>query len=69
MEGIADYVRFFHYEPNTKLRLGNPARASYRDGYRTTAMFLAWIEKRYDKDIIVHEEFPPSTKKWWEFWK
>jgi hypothetical protein len=49
-EGIADYVRFFHYEPKTKLRL--PRRASYRDGYRTTALFLAWIEKNHDKDIV-----------------
>ena len=22
-----------------------------------------------DKDIILHEEFPPSSKQWWQFWK
>jgi hypothetical protein len=50
VEGIADHVRFYHYEPKTVLRL--PRRASYRDGYRTTAMFLAWIEKTHDKDVV-----------------
>jgi hypothetical protein len=51
VEGIADYVRFYHYEPKTKLTL-NRRRASYRDGYRTAAMFLAWVEKAHDKDIV-----------------
>jgi hypothetical protein len=51
VEGIADYVRFYHYEPKTKLTV-NPRRASYRDGYRTTAMFLNWIEQNHDKDIV-----------------
>jgi hypothetical protein len=51
VEGIADYIRFYHYEPKTKLMV-NPRRASYRDGYRTTAMFLAWIEQAHDKDIV-----------------
>jgi hypothetical protein len=51
VEGIADYIRFYHYEPKTKLTV-NRRRASYRDGYRTTAMFLAWIEKTKDKDFV-----------------
>jgi hypothetical protein len=51
IEGIADYVRFYHYEPKTKLSI-NPRRASYRDGYRTAAMFLAWVEKMHDKEIV-----------------
>jgi hypothetical protein len=51
VEGIADYVRFYHYEPKTKLTL-DPRRAKYRDGYRTAAMFLAWIEKTHDRDIV-----------------
>jgi hypothetical protein len=52
VEGIADYVRFFHYEPRAKLTPIDPARQSYRDGYRTTAMFLAWIERTHDKTIV-----------------
>ena len=51
VEGIADYIRFYHYEPQTKLTL-NPRRASYKDGYRTTAMFLAWVEKNQEKGIV-----------------
>jgi hypothetical protein len=51
VEGIADYVRFFHYEPKTKIEV-DAERASYRDGYRTTARFLAWIERKKDRDIL-----------------
>jgi hypothetical protein len=52
VEGIADYIRFFHFEPKTRLGPIDPTRASYRDGYRTTARFLAWVQKRYDKDLV-----------------
>jgi hypothetical protein len=51
VEGIADYVRFFHFEPKTRLgRLD--AKASYRDGYRTAARFLAWVERTQDKEAV-----------------
>ena len=50
-EGIADYVRYFKYEPQSKApKIG--AKASYKDGYKTSATFLAWIEKAKDKDVI-----------------
>ncbi len=52
VEGIADYVRMYQYEPQTKLSGIDPARQSYRDGYRTTAMFLAWIAAAHDKQIV-----------------
>jgi hypothetical protein len=52
VEGIADYVRFFKYEPETKIGPFG-ANASYRQGYRTTAKFLDWIEKTHDKDMVV----------------
>lgn len=52
VEGIADYVRFYKYEPKTKLGpILNPD-ASYRLGYRAAAQFLAWIEKTHDKNIV-----------------
>jgi transglutaminase-like putative cysteine protease len=51
VEGIADNIRFFHYEPQTKISI-NPRRASYRDSYRTTARFLDYVEKNHDKDIV-----------------
>ena len=50
-EGIADYVRYFKYEPKpTPPKIG--AKAKYTDGYKTSATFLAWIEKSKDKEII-----------------
>lgn len=52
VEGIADHVRYFHYEPKAKLGRINPERQSYRDGYGVTAMFLAWIEKKHDPAIV-----------------
>ncbi|WP_146119048.1 basic secretory protein-like protein [Blastopirellula marina] len=45
VEGIADYVRFYKYEPKTRLRGINPERQSYREGYRTSAQFIAWLEE------------------------
>ena len=50
-EGIADYVRYFKYEPKpTPPKVG--AKASYKDGCKTAATFLAWIEKAKDKEIV-----------------
>jgi hypothetical protein len=51
VEGIADWVRFFHYEPKTKIQV-DPRKASYRDGYRTSAKFLAWVEKTHGEGTI-----------------
>jgi hypothetical protein len=51
-EGIADYVRYFRFEPKVKLAGIDPSRQSYRDGYGVSAMFLAWIEKTHDKAIV-----------------
>ncbi len=46
-EGIADWVRYFHYEPQQK-RPNKPKRnTSYRNGYGSSAYFLNWIESRY----------------------
>lgn len=47
VEGIADYIRFYKYEPTTRLRGINPERQSYRDGYRTSAQFVAWLDKTH----------------------
>jgi hypothetical protein len=51
VEGIADYVRFSHFEPKTRIRV-DPKRASYRDGYRTAAKFLAWAEAKHDRGLV-----------------
>jgi Peptidase of plants and bacteria len=52
VEGIADYVRFYKYEPQTKLGPLDTRTASYRDGYRTTARFLAWVERTHDRALV-----------------
>ncbi len=52
VEGIADYVRFYHYEPVSARPHPNPAKANCRDSYRTTAAFLDWASRRYDRDLV-----------------
>jgi hypothetical protein len=52
VEGIADYIRIVHFEPHAPRPRINPARASYRDAYKTTAMFLEWAEKRHDPALV-----------------
>lgn len=52
VEGLADYIRWFLYEPEDKRPRPNPARANYDDSYRTTAAFLAYVKETHDKEII-----------------
>ncbi len=51
VEGVADYVRFFKYEPG-KLGRINPERARYNGSYRVTAAFLAYLNGTYDQEIV-----------------
>jgi hypothetical protein len=51
VEGIADYVRFFQYEPG-KLGTIDARRARYDGSYRVTAAFLAYVTEKYDKEIV-----------------
>lgn len=51
VEGIADYVRFFKYEPGKIGRI-NPDRWKYDGAYRQTAHFLNYVTEKYDKDIV-----------------
>ncbi len=54
VEGIADYLRWFHYEPpEHRPRLRNPARARYSDGYQTTAGFLEYVARTHDHELVV----------------
>lgn len=50
-DGIADYIRWWRYDPEAP-RSPIAADASYRDGYRTAAAFLAWVTAKYDKRIV-----------------
>ena len=52
VEGVADHVRFFRYEPGTRLTLADPCKASDRDGHRTSAMSLARVGRANDRRAV-----------------
>ena len=52
VEGVADYVRFFKFEPG-KIGPINPDQARYNSSYRVTAAFLAYLTEKYDKEIVL----------------
>jgi hypothetical protein len=51
-EGIADYIRWWNWEPPQRRGRINPARAKYTNGYQDAAAFLYWAEQKYDKDLV-----------------
>lgn len=52
VEGIADYVRLHHYETQVPRPRLNFDRAKYTDAYKTTAMFLIWIEGNHGPTVV-----------------
>src|ERR1051326_2239676 len=55
VEGIADYIRWFLYEPETKgaeITPRNLSRAKYDGNYRITGNFLNWVTETYARDIV-----------------
>ena len=55
-EGIADYIRWYLYEPQAHGADIGPKRASkvnYNDGYRVTANFLNWVTLKYDNTLVI----------------
>jgi hypothetical protein len=56
VEGIADYVRWFLFEPQShgaEITSANLSAAQYDASYRITANFLNWVVKKFGKDVIV----------------
>ena len=51
VEGIADYERFFKYEPG-KAGPVDPDRSHYDGSYRVTATFLNFVAEKYDKELV-----------------
>lgn len=54
-EGIPDYIRWFHYEPQTKgaeITRRNVANARFDASYRVSGNFLDWVSRTHDKDIV-----------------
>jgi hypothetical protein len=52
VEGVADYIRWFNYEPVNKRPRPNPAKAKYTDSYQVTAAFLDYVVKTHNKDLV-----------------
>ncbi|HWE01164.1 MAG TPA: basic secretory protein-like protein [Tepidisphaeraceae bacterium] len=52
IEGIADYIRWFNYEPISARPHPKADKARYDASYRTTAAFLDWASRTYDKDLV-----------------
>jgi hypothetical protein len=52
VEGIADYIRYWRYEPERPQPVIDPKQSNYRQGYGTTAAFLAWLVQKYDHRLI-----------------
>ncbi|HLB72543.1 MAG TPA: family 16 glycoside hydrolase [Sedimentisphaerales bacterium] len=55
VEGIADYIRWFLFEPETygaEVTPANIHQARYDASYRVSANFLDWVARQYDKDIV-----------------
>lgn len=53
VEGIADYIRIVHFEPKAPRPKLDRAKASYKDAYKTAAMFLEWIEQHHTTGVVV----------------
>lgn len=56
MEGIADYFRWFHYEPVAhwpKMTAQDGATAHYTDSYQTTAGFLEYVCKNHNHEFVI----------------
>jgi hypothetical protein len=43
-EGIADYLRYYVVEPESKQRAFNAQRQTYKNGYQPAAAFINWLE-------------------------
>jgi hypothetical protein len=58
-EGIADYVRFFQFEPGYHgaddlwLKRQDFAKVRFDGAYRQSANFLDWVTRKYDPQIVV----------------
>ena len=57
VEGIADYIRWFLYEPETRgaeiTRRALP-RARYDGNYRVSANFIDWVTRNGDAELVRH---------------
>lgn len=67
VEGIADYIRWWRYEPELHAGPGRTkvdhAKAKYTDSYRTTAVWLAWCSRKYDMRLVPALDYAMRARK------
>lgn len=54
-EGVADYIRWYLYEPESKgceIKPENADRVRHNQSYRVSANFLNWVVATHDKELI-----------------
>jgi hypothetical protein len=75
VEGMADYVRWFKYEPQSHgadmvwMRCQKNFSPRYDAGYRPSANFLNWIAEKYGEDLIAQVNSAARDRKYTaEFW-
>lgn len=52
VEGIADYMRWWRFEPEALNHRINWEKATYKDGYGTTAWLLAWAGRKHNMGLV-----------------
>ena len=52
VEGIADQIRWFVYEPAEKRSKLDPDKARYDASYQTSGAFLDWAQRTYDPALV-----------------
>jgi hypothetical protein len=61
VEGVADYIRWFLYEPENLRPRVDPARHKYTDSYRITGAFLNYLVKHKDEKLV--EKFNAAMRE------
>lgn len=61
VEGLADYIRWFLYEPEEVRPRPNPSRSNFDDSYRTTGAFLNFVIHKYDPQL--HQKFNTAMRE------
>ncbi len=57
VEGIADYIRWFQYEPESQGAVIRGARidsVKHNDSYRVTGNFIDWVVREKDAELLRH---------------
>jgi hypothetical protein len=77
VEGMADYIRWFKYEPQSHgadivwmRHRGKSFSPHYNDSYRISANFLNWVTEKYDTNIVTEVSAVLRSGDYTEdFWK